>query len=57
MDVSIKIPFQLGAGGCDSSYLAGRYQEVPSQSWRNSLRNPISEKAITKKGLVEWLKV
>jgi hypothetical protein len=34
-----------------------RRMEVQSQTQANSLRDPISEKHFTKKGLVEWLKV
>jgi hypothetical protein len=30
---------------------------VQSQTWENSSRHPYFEKPITKKGLVEWLKV
>jgi hypothetical protein len=43
----------------DPSYSRGRDQEVHSSkpAQANSLRAPISKKPITKKGLVEWLKV
>jgi hypothetical protein len=52
------------AHACNPSYSGGRDQEdqgsQPAQA--NSTRNPISknktkQKTITKKGLVEWLKV
>jgi hypothetical protein len=49
----------LMAHACHLSYLRGRDQEdhgsKPAQA--NNWRNPISKKPITKKGLVEWLKV
>jgi hypothetical protein len=47
------------AHACNPSCSRGRDQEdrgfKPAQA--NSLRDSISEKTITKKGLVEWLKV
>jgi hypothetical protein len=44
---------------CNSSYSEGRNQEGSGSkpTWANSLRDPISKKPITKKGLVEWLKL
>jgi hypothetical protein len=41
------------------SYSRGRDQEdsCSKPTWTNSLQDPISKKPITKRGLVEWLKV
>jgi hypothetical protein len=41
------------------SYSGGRDEEDLGlkPGWANSSQDPISEKPITKKGLVEWLKV
>jgi hypothetical protein len=47
------------AHSCNPSYSGGRDQEdhglKPAQA--NSSKDPIMKKLITKKGLVEWLKV
>jgi hypothetical protein len=47
------------AHACNPGYSGGRDQEDcsfwPAQV--NSLRDPVSKKPTTKKGLVEWLKV
>jgi hypothetical protein len=47
------------AHACDPSYSGGRGQEdrCLKPAWANGLQVPISKKPITKKGLVEWLKV
>jgi hypothetical protein len=44
---------------CNPSYSGGRDQEDLGSKpvWANSLPDPILKKSITKKGLVEWLKV
>jgi hypothetical protein len=41
------------------SYSEGRDQEDHGSkpAWANSSQDPVSKKPITKKGLVEWLKV
>jgi hypothetical protein len=47
------------AHACNPSYPGGRDQENcgSKPAWANSSRDRISKIAITKKGLVEWLKV
>jgi hypothetical protein len=49
----------LMAYACNPSYSGGRDQEDYGlkPAWANSLQDPISKKLITKKGLVERLKV
>jgi hypothetical protein len=47
------------AHSCNPRYSGGRDQEDQGSkpAWGNSSNDPISKKPITKKGLVEWLKV
>jgi hypothetical protein len=49
----------LVAHACNPSYLGGRNQQDHGSkpAWANSSSDPISKKPITKKGVVEWLKV
>jgi hypothetical protein len=49
----------LPAHACNPSYSGGRDQEDRSlkPARANSLRDSISKKPFTKKGLVEWFKV
>jgi hypothetical protein len=50
---------ELVAHACNPSYSGGRDQEDQGSksAWENSSRDPFSKIAITKKGLMEWLKV
>jgi hypothetical protein len=47
------------AHACNSGYSGRRHQENSSlkPTWAKSSQGPILKKTITKKGLVEWLKV
>jgi hypothetical protein len=49
----------LVAHACNPCNSGGRDQEdrVSKPAWANSLQGPISKTPITKKGLLEWLKV
>jgi hypothetical protein len=48
----------LVAHACNPSYSGGRDEDCSSKpAWANRLRDTISKKPFTKKGLVEWLKV
>jgi hypothetical protein len=53
-----KKPGVLVAHACNPSYSGGRDQDCSLKAaLENSSRDPISKIPITKKGLVEWLKV
>jgi hypothetical protein len=49
----------LVAPAYNPSYSGGRDQKDRGSkpAWANGLQDPISKKTITKKGLMEWLKV
>jgi hypothetical protein len=56
---NLKSSWELVAHACNPSYSGGRDQEDCGLKppGANSLRDPISKKLLSIKGLVEWLKV